>query len=247
MIWNDQSQKVPTMLEKPLTSELSKNEPKRLLSQQRLVIPTGIRRFGDIHTKPGRLKDHSGRGQTRTCLRMIDVCVHNAQVDFDLSFIDDSLCQRGQKALEQPWLHSWHDLRSLASQIYPDFLRPNEFAHEIPHLGKVMSCGIVLALLMGCQAWYYEIKATLNVKEWWCCTHVSWGNGFEAVWGVHALVTLITLNCAAEVLRLAPLEQRSQCEVQFLAFKVFNPIASSVSRTILFQEAKLSRSDNMKR
>ena len=78
------------MLEKPLKSELSKNEPKRLFSQQRLVIPTGIRRFGDIHAKTGKLKDDSGRGQTRTCLRMIDVRVHNAQGDFDLSFIDDS-------------------------------------------------------------------------------------------------------------------------------------------------------------
>ena len=48
---------------------------------------------------------------------------------------------------------------------------------------------------------------------------------------------------SSEVLRLVPLEQRSQCEVQFPAFKVFNPIESNVSRAILFYEARLSGSD----
>ncbi len=50
-------------------------------------------------------------------------------------------------------------------------------------------------------------------------------------------------SMSSEVLRLVPLEQRSQCEVQFPAFKVFNPIESNVSRAILFYEARLSGSD----
>ena len=69
------------MLEKPLKSEPSKDEPKRSFSQQRLGIPTGILMFRDIHGKTGRLRDHN-RSQNLTCLRMIDVKVHNVHVDF---------------------------------------------------------------------------------------------------------------------------------------------------------------------
>lgn len=43
---------------------------------------------------------------------------------------------------------------------------------------------------------------------------------FEGFMSSSLSSSLITLNCAAEVLALVPLDQRSHCEVQFLAFKV---------------------------